>query len=57
MAMPSGNVVLSDKMHFTAPSVGAGAGAGAVGGGAGGEIDQGVQRELHLEIQNLEVRM
>ncbi|XVE91845.1 hypothetical protein REPUB_Repub01dG0046300 [Reevesia pubescens] len=46
MAMPSGNVVLSDKMQFPAPSAsGAGAGgvAGVVGGGGGaggGEIHQ-----------------
>ncbi|XP_022735398.1 uncharacterized protein LOC111288681 isoform X2 [Durio zibethinus] len=41
MAMPSGNVVSSDKMQFPAPSVGGGGAAGAVGGGAGGgEIHQ-----------------
>ncbi|XVF85550.1 hypothetical protein PTKIN_Ptkin17bG0126200 [Pterospermum kingtungense] len=45
MAMSSGNVVLSDKMHFPAPSSGGG-GGGAVGGGAGGgEIPQHNQRQ------------
>ncbi|TYG79837.1 hypothetical protein ES288_D02G169000v1 [Gossypium darwinii] len=38
MAMPSGNVVLSDKMQFAAPPA-AGAGGGG-GGAAGGEIHQ-----------------
>ncbi|XVE85565.1 hypothetical protein DITRI_Ditri17bG0100500 [Diplodiscus trichospermus] len=49
MAMPSGTVVLSDKMQFPAPSaVGAGGAgvAGPVGGGAGGgEIQQHHHRQ------------
>ncbi|XWS22943.1 hypothetical protein CRYUN_Cryun29cG0079000 [Craigia yunnanensis] len=46
MAMPSGNVVLSDKMQFPAPSAAGAGGAGAVGGGAGGgEIHQHHHRQ------------
>ncbi|OMO72533.1 hypothetical protein COLO4_27590 [Corchorus olitorius] len=44
MAMPSGNVVLSDKMSFPAPAAGAGGipapGSVGGGGGGGGEIHQ-----------------
>ncbi|KAG4158757.1 hypothetical protein ERO13_D02G137200v2 [Gossypium hirsutum] len=43
MAMPSGNVVLSDKMQFAAPPA-AGAGGGG-GGAAGGEIHQHQPRQ------------
>ncbi|XWS34362.1 hypothetical protein CRYUN_Cryun21dG0032800 [Craigia yunnanensis] len=52
MAMPSGNVVLSDKMQFPAPSAagaGGGGAAGAVGGGAGGEIHQHHHRQWFLD--------
>ncbi|XP_027342059.1 RNA demethylase ALKBH10B-like [Abrus precatorius] len=38
MAMPSGNVVIQDKMQF--PSGGGGGGGSGGGGGAGGEIHQ-----------------
>jgi hypothetical protein len=43
MAMPSGNVVLSDKMQY--PSGGGGGAGGAGGGGGGGEIHQHYQRQ------------
>lgn len=43
MAMPSGNVVLSDKIQF--PSGGGGGVGGAGGGGGGGEIHQHYHRQ------------
>ncbi|XWS69463.1 hypothetical protein CRYUN_Cryun04dG0181200 [Craigia yunnanensis] len=49
MAMPSGSVVLSDKMQFPAPAgAGGGGGGGTVGGGGGaggGEIHQHYHRQ------------
>ncbi|KAK8567400.1 hypothetical protein V6N12_005990 [Hibiscus sabdariffa] len=53
MAMPSGNVVLSDKMQFPAPAAagsGSGGGSGGIiagggGGAGGGEIHQHLHRQ------------
>ncbi|XP_021292693.1 uncharacterized protein LOC110422952 isoform X5 [Herrania umbratica] len=50
MAMPSGNVVLSDKMQFPATAAAGASGGGAVGavgggGGGGGEIHQHHHRQ------------
>ncbi|XP_041013973.1 RNA demethylase ALKBH10B-like isoform X2 [Juglans microcarpa x Juglans regia] len=45
MAMPSGNVVLSDKMQFPSGGSGGVGGAGGGGGGGGGEIHQHYHRQ------------
>ncbi|XWS64038.1 hypothetical protein CRYUN_Cryun06bG0152800 [Craigia yunnanensis] len=51
MAMPSGNVVLSDKMQFPAPAP-AGAGGGGAGGAVGGSGGAGggdIHQHLHRQ--------